>query len=200
MFVDGVWVIMDPTWGSNNKYYSADSIVTEPHSDDYFDPPFDWFSETHLFWTDYSFGEREYTLTIDNHTQNATVKNISDGGKYYGDIPFTVRCLDACVVAISTDGGETYTRLQPSGTGDTRSFTLPMYADTKLFIALKGDATLDGRVNATDATQIKRYAVKIRIFGPESMLAADVTLDGKVNSTDATQVKRFAVKLRTFEW
>ncbi len=142
-----------------------------------------------------------YIVTLDNRTAGkATVEGIVSGNQYSGDTVFTVTCDDACVVAYTTDGGQTYTKLTASGTGNTRSFTVPVNSDTVVFIALKGDATLDGRVNSTDATQVKRYAVQLRTFGPENLLAADVTGEGRINATDATQIKRFAVKLRTFDW
>jgi hypothetical protein len=145
--------------------------------------------------------ETGYTVTVDNRTAGkAAAAGIVNGEKYSGETEFDVTCEQACVVAYSTDGGETYTKLTASGTGNTRSFMVPVNSDTIVFIAIKGDATLDGKTNATDATQVKRYAVKLRTFDPENLLAADVTGEGKVNATDATQIKRYAVKLRTFDW
>ncbi len=50
-FINGRWVILDTTWGSNNDYY-PDSYgrITGVRNDDYYDPDLEWFSETHLFW------------------------------------------------------------------------------------------------------------------------------------------------------
>ena len=57
-FVDGEWIILDTTWGSNNDYYpSSGGLIPAKPTDEYFDPDMDWFSESHLFWTDYSHGE-----------------------------------------------------------------------------------------------------------------------------------------------
>ena len=54
-FVDGEWIILDTTWGSNNEIYpSSRGMIKAPHTDAYFDPDFEWFSESHLFWNDYS--------------------------------------------------------------------------------------------------------------------------------------------------
>ncbi len=163
--------------------------------------PYSWEDGVITVTFNYNSESDGYIVTINNTTKNkASVDGIVNGDLYSGDKGFTVTCVDACVVAYSTDGGATYTKLAASGTGETRSFIVPVNSDTIVFIALKGDATLDGRVNATDATQVKRYAVQLRTFGPENLLAADVTGEGRVNATDATQIKRFAVQLRTFEW
>ena len=54
-YVDGRWIILDTTWGSNNDYYpDARGRIHGAPTDAYFDPDLEWFSETHLFWTDYS--------------------------------------------------------------------------------------------------------------------------------------------------
>jgi len=66
-------------------------------------------------------------------------------------------------------------------------------------LRLYGDVNGDGKVNATDATQIKRfYNNKSSVFNRESGAAleylkkvADVNGDGKANATDATQIKRY---------
>jgi transglutaminase-like putative cysteine protease len=53
-YIDGEWLIMDTTWGSNNEYYPNAGKITAAPTDAYFDPDLEWFSESHLFWTDYS--------------------------------------------------------------------------------------------------------------------------------------------------
>ena len=72
--------------------------------------------------------------------------------------------------------------------------------DIIVAIAKIGDATLDGRVNTTDVTQIKRYIAGRRSFDPVNQIAANINRDDKVNTTDVTQIKRFIAKKRTFEW
>lgn len=53
-YVEGRWVILDTTWGSNNEYHPYQGgvgMIEAPPTDDYFDPDLVWFSESHLFWT-----------------------------------------------------------------------------------------------------------------------------------------------------
>ena len=57
---------------------------------------------------------------------------------------------------------------------------------------LLGDVNNDGKVNSTDAAQIRRYFSNKRSFTEDALLAADVNGDGKVNSTDAGQILRYA--------
>lgn len=65
---------------------------------------------------------------------------------------------------------------------------------------LLGDVNNDGRVNSTDAAQIKRYTAGKRDFTAEALLAADVNGEGKINSTDAAQICRYtAGKTSSFD-
>ena len=71
--------------------------------------------------------------------------------------------------------------------------------ELNLSLRLYGDVNNDGKVNATDATQIKRYYNnKTSVFATAEgaeleylLKAADVNGDGKANATDATQIKRY---------
>ena len=66
-------------------------------------------------------------------------------------------------------------------------------------LRLYGDVTGDGKANAADATQIKRfYNNKNSVFANYSgeeleylKKVADITGEGKVNAADATQIKRY---------
>lgn len=53
-YVDGEWLILDTTWGSNNDLYPNGFQIKGIPTDAYFDPDFEWFSQSHLFWTVYS--------------------------------------------------------------------------------------------------------------------------------------------------
>ena len=60
-YVDGRWVIMDCTWGSNNDMHlmmgtqgQGLGTIKAPPTDKYFDISIADISETHVFWTDYS--------------------------------------------------------------------------------------------------------------------------------------------------
>lgn len=51
-YVDGKWLILDTTWGSNNDYYpDQQGRIKGTPTEDYFDPTLDAFSDSHLFWT-----------------------------------------------------------------------------------------------------------------------------------------------------
>jgi len=69
----------------------------------------------------------------------------------------------------------------------------------KVLLRLYGDVDNNGKINAADATQIKRYynnkaSVFDSVSGEELeylQKAADVNGDNKANASDATQIKRF---------
>ena len=77
--------------------------------------------------------------------------------------------------------------------------TLSSDVKTDAVLRLLGDVNGDGKVNASDATQIKRYYNnKSSVFdsvnaSEKSYLikTADVNGDGRVNASDATQIKRY---------
>lgn len=74
------------------------------------------------------------------------------------------------------------------------------YTCGQLKLWLYGDVNYDGKVNATDSTQVLRYyndkSPNALITGTEQdkadkLLAADVNGDGKINATDSTQILRY---------
>ena len=145
-----------------------------------------------------------YALTLTDYTQGvqtpATVSGIVNGGEYSGLTSFTVSCDMTCLVLASRDGGATYERLTATPVEDGFSFTVDVDCAVQIAIVLVGDATLDGKVNTTDVTQIKRFIAGKREFNAIQLLAADVTGEGKLNTTDVTQLKRYIAGKRTFEW
>ncbi len=135
---------------------------------------------------------------------NAVISNMTGGAATVSSVvnrKFTVTSDSACVVAYTTDGGQTYTKLTGTGTGSTRSFRIPISAQgATVAVVLKGDIMLDGEPNTTDVTQMKRFIAGKRNLEPLQILAADVTGEGKVNTTDITQLKRYIAGTRTFSW
>ena len=62
-------------------------------------------------------------------------------------------------------------------------------------VAVKyGDVNLDGKVNAIDATLVRRYSYKQITFNDYQMKAANVSGDTRVNAIDATLILRYAYK------
>ena len=114
---------------------------------------------------------------------------------------FTVTCAKACVVAVDNGDG-TYDRLTAGGTGNTRSFTAPdgFTSDISIVVAVKGDISLDGTINALDAGQVKAVSIGKVSVPPLKMLAADVNKDGVVNALDAGQVKAVSIGKVSFPW
>ena len=58
---------------------------------------------------------------------------------------------------------------------------------------LSGDADLDGRVTAADASAILRHVVKLETLEGQALINADVNLDGQVTSADAVLIVRALV-------
>lgn len=152
----------------------------------------------------------EYTVTLNNMTKSAaTVTELVSGGSYSGGISFSVSCDMACVVAYTTDGGETYTRLTATASaGGDYSFYVDLAANTEIAVVLRGDANGDGEVMASDALRIQRYLnpgyTTNNTLGPITMLAADANGDGEIMASDALRIQRYLnpgyTTNNTLEW
>ena len=127
---------------------------------------------------------------------------IEDGGKYTGETTFTVTCPEACMVLATTDGGETYTRLEATATDDknTYSYTFAMQEGLQLVIAKAGDVDMDGLVNANDAMDILKFDVKKIVLNALQKMLADVTEYNKINANDAMEILKKDVKKVTISW
>lgn len=146
-------------------------------------------------------GPSGYDVQLVDYTKGAaTVSGLTDGEQYLGSTTFTVDSPEACVVLCSKDNGETYERLEATETADSHQFTVDIDSETRIVVALKGDITLDGKVNSTDVKQISRYTTGLRQFESLNLMVGDINKDGKVNSTDGKQISRFVAELRSFSW
>lgn len=111
-YVDGAWIILDTTWGSNNDYYpDSQGLITGTPTDAYFDPDLAWFSESHLFWTDYS---ADLTVTVQNGA--VTVTGTLD--------PEAVASAEHCLVAAYDANGKMLACAAPSLSGTSFSQVL----------------------------------------------------------------------------
>ena len=61
-----------------------------------------------------------------------------------------VVCDTACVVAYTTDGGTTYTRMTAEANGSTYDFSVAYNSNMQFVVAVKGDADGNGTINAND--------------------------------------------------
>ncbi|MFZ5988562.1 MAG: dockerin type I domain-containing protein [Bacillota bacterium] len=59
----------------------------------------------------------------------------------------------------------------------------------------KGDINIDGRVDSTDYTLLKRHILRINTLTGNQLINADVNSDGKVDSTDLTLLKRYILRI-----
>ncbi|HEX9061490.1 MAG TPA: dockerin type I domain-containing protein, partial [Clostridia bacterium] len=57
----------------------------------------------------------------------------------------------------------------------------------------KGDVNMDGKINSTDCSMVKRHILGISTLTKDQFTNADVNSDGKVNSTDYSLLKRYVL-------
>ena len=166
-------------------------------------------------------GEGSYSVTLeetekpeDLHTVNLQVydskdkgtiviQRIIDGEDYEDEIFFDVSCPEPCMVLVSDDGGETYTRLEAfkSDEPDVHVFNILLESDVDVVIVKAGDFNLDGRVDSADALQMLRYDVgKLTDVSAVQLFAGNVSGDEVIDSADALQVLRYDVGKTSFEW
>ncbi len=133
---------------------------------------------------------------------HATVTAPADGW-LEGENTFAVSCGSACVVAISTDGGVTYTVVSPTeGTvADAgASFTADITETTVISVAIKGDVTGDGRLRNSDVIQLKAAALGKIDFDALLTCVGDVTGDKRLRNSDVIQLKAAALGKISMEW
>lgn len=66
---------------------------------------------------------------------------------------------------------------------------------TPTVIGKKGDINLDGNIDSTDLTVLKRHVLRINILTGQQYDNADVNSDANVDSTDVTLLKRYILKI-----
>ena len=118
-----------------------------------------------------------------------------------GNNTFAVSCGVPCAVAVSYDGGATYTRLAATADTDGYLFTAEnMTTDTVLAVAVLGDANGDGSFTNADVTQIRAaYAGKI-VLDPIQLQACDVNGDGSFTNADVTLIRAVYAAKSTLMW
>jgi len=112
-----------------------------------------------------------------------------------GTATFNVASDKACVVAYTTDGGETYTRLTATASGDAYDFSVAYTEGMQFVVAVKGDADGSGTVNTADAMAIARSCLSDTHGAYVARNALnnclyDVNGDGMVNTADAMAIAR----------
>ena len=120
-----------------------------------------------------------YTVTVDNRTgtTGATVTGLEN--PVSGETTFNVTASAACVVAVSNDGGATYTVLEATANGDgSYSFTTDVAATTSILVVVKGDVDGDGSVTMADAM------AAMNAWGSGTSLSTEADLAGRVTGND----------------
>ena len=142
-----------------------------------------------------------YQIFVDNYTRNKAVTSLVSGKYYKNTVTFTVSANLASVVAIKNPD-ESYTRLYGTKIDDTTyAFTVDITdSDVYVTIALKGDATLDGKVNSKDAQFILRVSAKYETMNKLEELVGDVDVNGRIRSKDAQYASRVAARYETYAW
>ena len=147
--------------------------------------------------------EINLTVNITGGANSGAEVGIPSEGWVEGSNTFTVACESACVVVVSNDGGNTYTRLTATATDaeNTYSFTAQdMTEDTIIAVILTGDANGDGKINSSDITRLRAaYAGKIALDALQN-LAVDVNGNGEVNSADITKLRAAYAGKTTISW
>lgn len=107
----------------------------------------------------------------------------------------TVSADKACMVLISADNGETFTRLVANaselGVG-ARDFNIGSNRAATFYVLYKGDTDLNGQVNIVDTLRTARSSLTtptVNLTGAEAY-AADVDANGVVNIIDVLKMAR----------
>lgn len=144
----------------------------------------------------------ESGITVNNAAKDAVI-TAPAGGWTEGSNTFTVSCEDACYVAISNDGGATYTRLTATATetDGTYSFTAEDVTASSIIAVIKaGDANGDGFCDTSDMGRIKGYTLGNSDLNALELLAADANNDGECDTADMGKIKGFTLGKSELSW
>lgn len=143
----------------------------------------------------------EITVKNVGASTSGAVITAPEGGWKAGSNTFTVSCPAPCVVAVSSDGGLTYTRLTATALGDAYSFTAEdMTADTILAVSLFGDVDGNGKLTNLDAARCRSGYLRFLELDGLQQLIADVNKDGKLTNLDAARLRSIYLRYLTPEW
>jgi len=141
------------------------------------------------------------SISQNNSTPVATI-TAPEGGWKEGTNTFSVDSDVVCMVIVSLDGGQTYTRLEATVNADGGySFTAEnMTSSTIIAVAVMGDANGDGKLTNADVTRMKAAnASKITLSTLENVVG-DSNGDGKLTNADVTKLKAVNAGKTTLSW
>ncbi len=147
--------------------------------------------------------EKTFSFAISGTAIDKSAASITEpeGGWTPGENTFTVTSEKACTVLVSTDGGNTYTRLAVGSKGDgSASFTAELDANTTIEVALSGDVNGDGNLRNSDVIQLKAAALGKLSLDSLHKLVGDVNNDGNLRNSDVIQLKAAALGKLKLPW
>ena len=93
-----------------------------------------------------------------------------------------------------------YVLLPASANGDgSYSFTADDGVDT-VFLVVRGDTDLNGRVNTADSSKTQRAVLSKDTLSSIQSFAADANDDGRLNTADAGLIQRVVLRKSSFNW
>ena len=128
-----------------------------------------------------------------DNTNDFSYQGIKKNGELVKELP--VYNDGVLIFGVEPDG-----TVPTSPTPTVKPSPSPSVNPTPTQSVLYGDINLDGKINSSDVTLLKRYVVKSidvfpTVYPEKSLIAADVNGDGKVNSTDYSYLKRYILKI-----
>ena len=142
----------------------------------------------------------DFTVTIPDAMSESVTITAPEGGWVIGENTFTVESEKACVLLVTNDGGQTYTRLKATASGDGYAFTADLTADSSIVCARKGDISGDGTISALEARQILMAGNGLYTLTPLQRMIADTNGDGTISALEARQILMAGNGLFTIGW
>jgi len=141
-------------------------------------------------------GTELVTPTVNATLPAITVTKPFDGWAD-GENTFTVNHTLACYIAISNDGGTTFTKLEAVQSGDVYNVTATdLSTDSVISVGVLGDVNGDGVVDATDA-QATFNAIRAE-NNALSIIVSDTNGNGRIDALDARQA--YVAATKPLEW
>lgn len=156
-----------------------------------------------LTWVGYDVEDSNVSISTNVVGGNdfGAVITAPTGGWKTGENTFTVSCDEVCIVAVSYDGGKSYTRLKATETDGGYQFSASnVDSSTTVVVTLAGDTNGDGQLSTADATRLQAAILNKIDLDALSLLAADANGDGKTSTADITKMRAVILKKTELKW
>ncbi len=142
-----------------------------------------------------------HRIIVEDYTAGNARTSLKENQLYSGEVTFTVTADAACLIVLKNPDG-TCTVLKTEGEEHTCTVRVTD-SDVTLAVAFLGDANLDGKVSAKDATLVKQVYLELTTFKADAglqALLADVNRDGELSTKDATLIKQAILGTAVLAW